>query len=380
MNRGSQAAVVIVVIAGAAVSTAARAQTAGPLRESRGVWLDKAQLVEGREALLARLDRLKAAGFNTVYVAVQVRGAVIYPNSRVLPQYEEARRKAPDLLDWLIPAIHQRAMHAEAWTEFGFYTFWTPDAAADRSRGPILDRRPELAARTRDGQDRIHHDKWGDFYSLCPSNPESQAVLADLYVETLDRYPFDGLSLDRIRYPDDRFCYCAYCTEQFRKDTGLELLRLPATRPADDPFVRWRKEQLTAFMKRFSSRFRERFPKARLTSAVVPPGLIDEKGQDWPTWVERGYLDAAMPMLYEADITQSIRWIRLRLGDKTAIFVGLDAAQGFQTLREQVAQLRALQAVGVTIWYSATVDPLLPDLRRDVFAVPAVSPLYPPER
>lgn len=380
MARWIQAAAVILLSSGSAVLPTARAQGPAPMRESRGVWLDKAQLLEGREALLARLDRLKAAGFNTVYVAVQIRGAVIYPNSGILPQYEEARREAPDLLDWLIPAIHQRGMHAEAWTEFGFYTYWTPDAAADKSRGPILDRHPELAARTRDGQERIHHDKWGDFYSLCPSNPESQAVLTDLYLEMLDRYPFDGLNLDRIRYPDDRFCYCPYCTEHFRKDTSLDLHKLPATRPAHDPFVRWRKEQLTAFMKRFSSRVRERFPKARITAAVVPPGMIDEKGQDWPTWLTRGYLDAAMPMLYEADITESIRGIRSRLGDRAAIFVGLDAGQGVERLRKQIVQLREQRAAGLTIWYSGTVDPLLPDLQGDVFAVPAVSPLYPPDR
>ncbi len=36
------------------------------LSESRGVWLDKAQMLEGRERLPARLDRLQEAGFNTI--------------------------------------------------------------------------------------------------------------------------------------------------------------------------------------------------------------------------------------------------------------------------------------------------------------------------
>ena len=87
-----------------------------------------------------------------------------------------------------------------------------------------------------------------------------------------------------------------------------------------------------------------------------------------------------MPMLYEADITESIRGIRSRLGDRAAIFVGLDAGQGLERLRRQIVQLRQQRAAGLTIWYSGTVDPLLPDLQGDVFAVPAVSPLYPPDR
>ncbi|MCP4246733.1 MAG: family 10 glycosylhydrolase [bacterium] len=354
----------------------AQAPSADLVCESRGVWLDKAQMLEGRDELLARLDRLRGAGFNTIYVAMQVRGAVMYPGSQILPQYTEARHKDPHVVDWLIPAIRARGLQVEAWTEFGFYSYWTPDAEMDRSRGAILDRWPQLTAIDRDGKQYLHNEKFGDFYSLCPSHPRSQEILVNLYLEMLDRYDFDGLHLDRIRYPDGRFCYCDHCRGAFGKDAGLGLTVFPATSEQHNAFVRWRKDQLTRFMAGLSQEIRRRFADLRITSAVVPPNMIDEKGQDWPTWIERGYLDAAVPMLYATNITESMQRIRRRLAADTMLFVGLDAGQGISTLTRQIAELRGLGAVGLTIWYSGTIDALLPDLRSGLFATPAVSPLY----
>ncbi len=354
------------------------AQTPIPVQESRGVWLDKGQMMEGQEKLLARLDRLQEAGFNTIYVATQIRGYVMYPDSQVLPQWEEAKGKARLVLDWLIPAIHERGMRAEAWTEFGFYSYYTRDATKDPSCGPILDRHPQLAAVDRNGKNYLHNENLGDFYSLCPSNPKAQEILAQLYVEMLERYGFDGLNLDRIRYPDRSFCYCDYCREHFEKDTAIALEPVAAGSKEEEAFLQWRKEQLTEFMEKFSKRFRERFPNAKLTSAVVPLSMMDDKGQDWPTWLKEGYLDAAMPMLYAADITKMVDDIRRETPPAALVFYGLDAGQGLGTLTQQITELRARGTAGLTIWHAGPVEPLLPDIRRNLFGAPAVSPLYAP--
>ena len=104
--------------------------------------------------------------------------------------------------------------------------------------------------------------------------------------------------------------------------------------------------------------------------------MIDEKGQDWPVWVERGYLDAAMPMLYAEDIRESVQVIRDRVGPRADIFYGLDAGRGMEVLGPQIDELRAAGARGLTIWYAKSVDPLLPELKMK-FDRPAASPLYP---
>lgn len=346
------------------------------VRESRGVWFEKGEMLEGRVNALARLDRLKEAGFNSVYVATQVRGFVMYPGSGILPQWEGARKKEPDVLAWLVPAIHERGMKVEAWTEFGFYAYHTPDATKDPSRGAILDKHPELTSVDADGNLYLHNEQWGDFYSLCPANPKAQEILTDLYLEMLQRYDFDGLNLDRIRFASERFCHCDYCKRKFREDTGLELKSFAKGTKEWEVFNTWRKNQLNAFMKRFSAKVRSRFPNKKITSAVVPPYMIDDKAQDWPTWVREGYLDAAMPMLYGADISEGVTAIERQVGPKASIFYGLDAGQGVEKLKKQMKSLQQKGAPGVTIWYSKTVDPMLPELKAELFLQPAVSPLY----
>ncbi len=139
-----------------------------PLLESRGVWLEKAEMIEGKEALAARLDRLRDAGFNSVYMAMQVCGCVMYPGSAILPIWESAATSDPGLIPWLIEEIHRRGMQAEAWTEFGFYTYHTPDTTKDPSRGAVLAMNPGLVARDFTGKNYLHNDQWAISIPVFP--------------------------------------------------------------------------------------------------------------------------------------------------------------------------------------------------------------------
>lgn len=357
--------------AGFALCVSLSALAADPPREVRGVWLDKAELFEPPAQLHARLDRLAAAGFNTLYVATQVRGTVAYPDSAILPQYAPAKDFPADYLTQVIQAAHERGLRVEAWTEFGFYAYWTRDASTDASRGAVLDRHPELAALDTNGSALIHNPAYGDFYALCPANPAAQQVLIELYRETMTGYPFDGLHLDRVRFPEASFCHCAHCREHFQRDTGLELAAASA---ADAPLAdrqrldAWRKQQTGAFVERMARVMRAEFPGRTLTSAVVPPSMIDGKGQDWPVWVERGWVDGVAVMLYAAHIDEPLAWIHRRLPTGAPVYIGVDAAGGSERLQRQITQARSGGFPGVAVWYSASVDPLLKALSESVFA------------
>lgn len=346
----------------------AAAQSVSP--EPRGVWLDKGQLVEGRDRLARRFDRLKAAGFNVVYVAVQVRGTVTYPGSAILPQYEPIRAADPEVVAWAIDALHERGMRAEAWAEFGFYAYWTKDASTDASRGVILDREPELAAVDRNGKTLIHNPEYGDFYALCPANPRAQDVLIDLYAEVLERLPFDGLHLDRIRFPDDGFCFCAHCRQRFEQETHAPLTTVDETAEQRGRRDTWRKQQTGRFVERLSGALRQRFPRRSLSAAVVPPYMMDEKGQDWPAWLERGWVDSVAVMLYGEQIDEGLEAVHKRLPDTSAVYIGLDAGLGASRLSTQVEAVRTHRYGGVVIWYAAPLDPLLEELQKTVFSSP----------
>jgi len=199
-----------------------------------------------------------------------------------------------------------------------------------------------------------------------------------LYAEVLERFPFDGLNLDRVRFPDARFCHCAWCREHFKADTGIELAAEFANGSPDAAaWDRWRKQQTLGFVRRLSQAIRGRFPGCAITAAVVPPTINDEKGQDWPAWIEGKYVDAVMPMLYQRNLIPDVEWTQRRLGSIAPIYYGISAGHGAAVVSEQISALRAKGAPGFTLWEGVSADSILRDLRQGAFARPAISPLAP---
>lgn len=342
--------------------------------EERGVWLHRKNLIGSKEDLLELLDELKKANFTSLYVHTYFRGSVIYPDSRFLPQFQEMTD--PDILGWLIPEIKNRGMRAEAWMEYGFYAFHVPDATETDDRGFFLSLYPELTAIDADGLPYLHNEDWGDFYSLCPANPKSHELLANVFLETLSRYPFDGLNLDRIRFPGDRFCFCDFCKTNFKKDAGLDLELFPKDSLEYKLFVKWRNDKISRFMEVYAPQFRRIRPGVTLSLACLPPDMMESHSQPWDIWLERGYLDAAMPMLYNMEdfkdrvniMTGFPRWER--------IFCALDA-EGLKPRKilKQIKYLKNKGARGFAFWYSGAIKDDLKKLKSGPFANPAISPL-----
>ncbi len=351
------------------------AQTA--TTETRAVWVDKSDLFKEQAHLTELLNDLHEANFNTVYVATYFRGYVAYPNSQHLPQYPEMKEK--NILSWLIGETHKRGMCAEAWMEYGFYAFHTPDASKTTSRGVLLDKFPQLTAINQAGGLYLHRDRWGDFYSLCPSNPKSHVLLTNIFLEAIQLNPFDGINLDRIRYPTEEFCFCSYCKEQFQKDTGLELRPFPPESSARKTWDYWRKRQTERFIAGLAKQLRSARPGITITSAVVPPGEMDSKGQGWYGWLRNGYIDAAVPMLYQAgQLDANLKTIRRAVGPHAKIICGLNEDDVKpESLVNQITIARGYQCQGIAIWYSGAIEDDLPFLSSGPFSNPAV-PLFRP--
>ena len=334
--------------------------TAAGNGEFRGVWLTREQLMESREALGTRLDKLRDAGFQRVAIATQVRGYTALPDSKILPQWPDLKAHDEKIVSWLVDEIQKRGMKADSWTEYGFYAYWTPDKEQDKSRGVILDKNPEMTAMTADGIPYHHDPKLGYFYAFCPSNPKTHEVLISLYDEMMGQAPFDGLNLDRIRFTNDKFCHCDHCKEAFKKETGFELkAQFPKGSAEAKAMGKWRGAQTREFVRKLSEKFRKDHPGKMLSSAVVSPDLIEEKGQDWPTWIEQGYLDAVMPMLYDNTLDRWVAWIIKRLGNDDKIFYGIDAAQGLPIFTKQVEKLRTVSAPGFMVWEGGSLGKII---------------------
>ena len=345
-----------------------------PAVESRGVWVDKSDLYKGKEYLLSALDSLKNANFNTLYLPVWHKGWVTYPGSAYAPIDPDIEKIDPQMLSWLINEAHKRGLMAQAWTEYGFGTYYTPDAAADPSRGAILDKNPELTAVDSDGNPYEHIKEWGYFYYLCPVNPASQEILMALFSEIVAKFPFDALNLDRIRFPNEKFCFCEYCKKQFLADTGYALTpdifsdqqRLAA-------FRSWRKARVTDFVAKLREKIKAARPGMPMTAAVWYDSELDNKGQDWPAWIKNGYLDFALPMIYWPNNYATIYASTALVKDKKRMAVGISAdACTKEELNRQVQYIRLMNLSGTAFW---SLNPLLKItdyLRGTVFQEPAL--------
>ena len=341
--------------------------------EIRGVWVDKSDVYKGKESLIAMFDKLTASNFNLVCLPVLHRGYVIYPDSKYLPQDQKALEIDKDILKWMIEAAHQRRLFVESWPEFGFYAYHTKDATKDTSRGVILDKYPELTAIDINGLPYLHNKDWGDFYSLCPSNPKSHQIMIELLCEPISRYQFDGLNLDRIRYPTKDFCFCAYCKKQFKKDTKLVLSKQNLGKEETlKAFYTWRKEQLNMFMKKLSAKVRKLQPNLLITADVWTPDEIDAKGQDWSHWLKKDYVDIAIPMMYWENIEKGLTESVNVSPDSRRILAGLSAeTNSSEQLANQIELARQKNCGGVVVWYLGKMDDDLEYLKSTVFQTPS---------
>jgi uncharacterized lipoprotein YddW (UPF0748 family) len=163
---------------------------------------------------------------------------------------------------------------------------------------------------------REHADAVQGLY-LSPLTPGAAEYTAEVLDDLAARYPVDGVHLDYIRFPDDRFDFSRSAMEELRADVrprlpGEERLRMDArasVRPtvyADRYPERWtalRRSRLTSLLMRLRTVVKRRRPDAIFSAALVPDeaDALALRFQDWRTWLEGGLLDVACPMAYTQD-------------------------------------------------------------------------------
>lgn len=162
---------------------------------------------------------------------------------------------------------------------------------------------------------------------MCPSHPEVQEFVRETVSELSQVNGLSGVHLDYIRFPDvilaeklqpkynivqDReypeydYCYCELCQSDFKKQTGIDVMKLedPALSPE------WRQFRYDRITNLVNNKL---VPEARrhnkpVTAAVFPNW--ESVRQEWFKWD----LDAFLPMLYHGYYNKGVDWI----GSETA--------------------------------------------------------------
>jgi uncharacterized lipoprotein YddW (UPF0748 family) len=320
------------------------AQSALP-GEFRAFWCHSAFGVEGLDWDEAA-RRLAENGFTAIFPNMLWGGAAFY-DSQVLPEASQVAQRG-DQIAKCLAACRKYGLQIHVWK-----VNWNLGRAAPRAFVERMRQEGRLQANAR-GQEEL----W-----LCPSHPANQKLEIDSMVEVARRYGVDGIHFDYIRYPDGDHCFCAGCRDRFQQATGIQIQTWPQDvlpgGPARQPWLDWRRANITAVVKAVSEQARSARPGIKLSAAVFPNWRTDrdEVGQDWKLWCEKGYLDFVCPMDYTPSnyrfdnlVTRQIQW-----AGRTPCYPGIGVSAsssrfGIDRLIEEIDTTRRHQTHGFIIF------------------------------
>lgn len=176
---------------------------AQPKYEVRAVWLttiggidwpstyahDGMGIAAQQRQLTNMLDRLKAAGINTVLLQTRVRATTIYPSD--IEPWDGCLSGRPgvspgyDALQFAIDECHRRGMELHAWVVTIPVGKWNTYGCRQ-----LRNRYGRLIQRI------------GEEGYMNPESPTTAHYIADICEEITRKYDIDGIHLDYIRYPE----------------------------------------------------------------------------------------------------------------------------------------------------------------------------------
>jgi uncharacterized lipoprotein YddW (UPF0748 family) len=333
-------------------------------------------------------------GFNTLLVQVRGRGDAYY-QSRIEPRAAELS-KQPESFDPLasvLEAARPAGLQVHAWVNVNFIS-----SAADLpgAREHLIHRHPEWLMVPRDlAQElakvdpespayvgklarwaRSQSDRIEGLYSspLVPAAVEhTVAVVRDV----AKQYRVDGVHLDYIRYPSDRFDYSRAAIRSFasavrpkltgagRRDLDVaerdDLFAYPDAFPAE--WRQFRIDRLTALVGRIRDAIREERPQAVVTVATAPDlqEARDHRLQDWGAWLTSGLVDAVCPMAYTPEAERFAEQIAAarQIASDRPVWAGIGAYRLTPTQTvENIQAARKLGASGIVLFsYDSMTDP-----------------------
>ncbi len=273
-----------------------------PVGELRGVWVSRWLYSNA-----ADLDRIVSdatdANLNAIFLQVRGEADAFYdsayePWSRILTG-TLGQDPGWDPLEAMLQRAHAAGIQVHAWINT-FPAWQSANAPGSSTPEHPLRANPSWLCANDNGVPMAPGESSYQFFS--PGNPAVRAHIASVLEDLADKYEIDGLHLDYVRYPGPTYCHDAASEAEFAR------LR------SADPNLSWgefQRENVALTVEAVRTRVRAVRPNAVLSAATwgiyrnkwnwssVSKGY-DDYFQDAHGFIERGLLDALVPMTYWA--------------------------------------------------------------------------------
>lgn len=309
-------------------------------QEVRGLWVVRHTLKDSL-AIARMLQDANRIRVTDLFVQVRGRGDAFY-NSKFINKPEGVAANF-DPLAYLLKQPLAKQFRIHLW--INVYYLWSAEQLPTDSMHLVY-QKPEWLVYPANYPDstslRIDYLARRNIEGLylSPHIPEVSQYLIAVADELLETYPVAGLHLDYVRFADHQYDFHPAARAAFREKYFIdptEFKRNPQQFVADFGqtgyeifYSRWgqfQRDAVSGFVRRLSEHIRQKFP-GKFISAAVKPEIQKAHWQfyqEWDKWLQKDWLDFAVPMNYTPGRTLFNRRINhiLRVADRPRVLMGI---------------------------------------------------------
>ena len=264
------------------------------------------------------LDMIEESDIKNLFVQVRGRGDSYY-NSSLEPRGFDVK-KGFDPLNYLVQKTRNTDIRIHAWVNVSF-VINAKDYPGDPEH--LLTKHPDWITCDYKGRPMTEYDEKElaanllEGYFVDPALPEVKQHIYSVIRDILAAYHIDGIHLDYVRYPYSGyngyykrflsdFGYNPAARKIFKKKYGVDPLKINRKKnsKAKKAFDSFRTQQITEIVRQVNRIVKAKDRSITMSVASMPRYDYGKKVyfQDWPLWLQKGYIDLACIMSYTDNI------------------------------------------------------------------------------